>query len=49
MAILCCGYLMFKLPLITWLTFFGWMAAGLVLYFGYGRRRSKLNSTSPNP
>jgi APA family basic amino acid/polyamine antiporter len=43
MAILCCGYLMLKLPAITWVWFFGWMALGLVLYFGYGRRRSKLN------
>jgi APA family basic amino acid/polyamine antiporter len=41
---LCCGYLMFKLPAITWIWFFIWMAVGLVIYLGYGRRRSKLNS-----
>jgi APA family basic amino acid/polyamine antiporter len=42
LAIGCCGYLMCKLPWITWVTFFGWMAVGLVFYFGYGVRRSRL-------
>jgi APA family basic amino acid/polyamine antiporter len=41
-AIACCGYLMFELPRITWIRFFAWMAAGLVLYFLYGFRRSRL-------
>ena len=34
--------LMFELPRVTWIRFFGWMAAGLVLYFLYGFRRSRL-------
>ena len=41
-AIACCAYLMFELPRVTWIRFFGWMAAGLVLYFLYGFRRSRL-------
>ncbi len=43
-AIACCGYLMCELPLVTWIRFFGWMAAGLILYFLYGFRRSRLNT-----
>lgn len=42
LAVGCCGYLMSKLPWITWVTFFGWMGVGLVFYFGYGARRSRL-------
>jgi len=42
-AIACCGYLMFELPKVTWVRFFGWMAAGLLIYFLYGFRRSRLN------
>ncbi len=47
-AIACCGYLMFELPKVTWVRFFGWMAAGLILYFLYGFKRSglKVNSTA---
>jgi APA family basic amino acid/polyamine antiporter len=31
-----------QLPLITWERFLIWMALGLIVYFGYGIRRSKL-------
>jgi APA family basic amino acid/polyamine antiporter len=41
-AILTCGALMFTLPKAAWLRFVGWMIVGLLLYFAYGRRRSRL-------
>src|SRR3954454_4900403 len=37
-----CLYLMLNLPAETWLRFFVWMVIGIVLYFSYGRRRSRL-------
>jgi APA family basic amino acid/polyamine antiporter len=37
-----CIYLMTKLELATWLRFFGWLAAGLIIYFLYGRTHSRL-------
>ncbi|GGJ04532.1 amino acid transporter [Saccharopolyspora subtropica] len=40
-----CVYLIFGLDAVTWLTFALWTAVGLAVYFGYGRRRSKLNRT----
>ncbi|HEY5913352.1 MAG TPA: amino acid permease [Verrucomicrobiae bacterium] len=43
-AIACCAYLMFELPKITWIRFFLWMFAGLVIYFLYGIRRSRLGN-----
>lgn len=41
-AIICCGYLMFELPAVTWIRFFAWMTVGLLVYFLYGVRRSRL-------
>lgn len=38
-----CGYLMYKSPFKTWMLFLIWLAIGLVLYFAYGYRRSRLN------
>jgi APA family basic amino acid/polyamine antiporter len=35
-------WLMFNLPGETWIRFVVWMAAGLVVYFAYSRRRSRL-------
>ena len=40
---LSCLYLMIEIPAISWLWFFIWMAAGLFIYFIYGRKYSKLN------
>ncbi|MFE9254834.1 amino acid permease [Streptomyces sp. NPDC006879] len=37
-----CLYNMWGLPLATWMVFGGWMIAGLVFYFLYGIRRSRL-------
>jgi basic amino acid/polyamine antiporter, APA family len=37
-----CVYLMTKLPIETWLRFFGWLALGLVIYAVYGYRHSRL-------
>src|SRR5215218_3473120 len=41
-GILLCGYLMADLPAETWLRFLVWLVAGLVIYFAYGRRHSRL-------
>ncbi len=35
-------YLMFDLPLTTWWRFLAWLALGLLVYFFYGRRHSRL-------
>lgn len=48
-AIASCAYLMWELPGVTWRRFFYWMIAGLVLYFGYGYRRSKLRGSGTTP
>ncbi|MFD5429885.1 amino acid permease [Streptomyces sp. NPDC127084] len=42
LGFLFCAYMMYNLPGITWLWFGGWMVAGLVFYFQYGLRRSRL-------
>jgi basic amino acid/polyamine antiporter, APA family len=44
LGILSCVYLMFRLPYKTWERLLIWMAIGLVIYFAYGIRKSKLRS-----
>jgi len=39
---LCCSYLMIEIPAASWFVFFGWMGLGLLIYFFYSRKHSKL-------
>ncbi|MDG4656789.1 amino acid permease [Ectobacillus antri] len=43
LAIAFCGYLVLQLPLTTWISFGGWLLIGLVIYFVYSKKHSKLN------
>ncbi|MFT4073075.1 MAG: amino acid permease [Dysgonamonadaceae bacterium] len=40
LGMLCCLYLMIEIPMNSWIVFFGWMLAGLIIYFLYGKRHS---------
>ena len=42
LGILSCLYLMFSLPGDTWIRLILWMAIGLGIYFGYGKKHSRL-------
>ncbi|MDB5306241.1 MAG: amino acid/polyamine/organocation transporter, superfamily [Gemmataceae bacterium] len=46
MGVLACLLLMLSLPAHNWYRLFGWMAIGLVVYFGYGRGHSVLGRRS---
>ena len=52
LAILSCLWLMLNLPVETWIRFGLWMAAGLVVYFGYSRRHAiravEASTTAPD-
>src|SRR5919112_2053768 len=45
LAILACLYLMIMLPMTTWWRFLVWMGLGLVVYFLYSMRKSRLGRT----
>lgn len=42
LGVLSCLYLMIEIPPVSWSWFFAWMVAGLLIYFGYGYRKSLL-------
>ncbi|MEU3165633.1 amino acid permease [Streptosporangium sp. NPDC006930] len=46
LSVLACVYLMLNLPVETWLRFVAWMLLGILLYFGYGYRHSRLSERS---
>ena len=43
LGMLCCAYLMIEIPAKSWLVFFLWMGLGLIIYFLYGSKNSKLS------
>jgi APA family basic amino acid/polyamine antiporter len=45
-SVVACFYLMYKLPGITWIRFGVWLAVGLVLYFLYGAKHSRLRNAA---
>ena len=47
LGILICGYMMARLPGDTWVRLLVWMALGLVIYFAYSMRRSRLGGAPP--
>jgi basic amino acid/polyamine antiporter, APA family len=46
-SVLASIYLMLNLPALTWERFFIWLAIGLVVYFAYGMRTSRLAKQGP--
>jgi APA family basic amino acid/polyamine antiporter len=45
-SVFACLYLMYKLPGITWIRFGIWLLVGLVLYFLYGAKHSRLRNSA---
>jgi basic amino acid/polyamine antiporter, APA family len=43
-GIVTCGAMIYGLGWTNWMRLFAWLAVGLILYFAYGRRHSKLNT-----
>ncbi|RKT85450.1 basic amino acid/polyamine antiporter, APA family [Saccharopolyspora antimicrobica] len=48
LAIIACIWLMLNLTALTWVRFLIWMAAGVVIYFLYGRNHSRLGQRIKN-
>lgn len=48
LGIVTCLVMMFSLPLDTWIRLFVWLAIGFVIYFGYGKKNSKLRQQIEN-
>lgn len=42
MGVLTCSYLMVEIPMVSWKWFVLWMALGILIYFLYGYRNSRL-------
>jgi amino acid transporter len=49
LGLLSCLYMMSELSLSNWIGFGVWLLVGLLVYFGYSKKHSKLNSVSKAP
>ncbi len=49
LGMLSCFYLMIGLPKDTWIRLLGWIVLGIVIYFFYGIRKSKLRQQNSEP
>jgi len=47
LGVVSCFYLMLGLPWITWVRFALWLVVGMLVYFSYGFRRSRLDVGGP--
>jgi APA family basic amino acid/polyamine antiporter len=47
LGVVACLYLMFGLPWVTWVRFGVWLIVGMIVYFFYGFRRSRLGVGRP--
>lgn len=43
LAIIFCSFLIFELPALTQIRFIIWLVIGVIIYYVYGRKKSKLN------
>ncbi len=48
LGLLSCLYMMSQIQLSNWIYFTAWLLIGLLIYFGYSKRHSKLNKISDN-
>lgn len=46
LAVVSCVYLMAQLPALTWERFVLWLLLGLLVYFAYGHRKSRLRNSN---
>ena len=46
LGLICCLYMMSEMGISNWIGFSIWLAIGLVIYFGYSYKNSKLNKQS---
>jgi APA family basic amino acid/polyamine antiporter len=49
LGILVCGSLMIGLGVATWLRLLAWMGLGLAIYYGYGRKHSRIGRGESTP
>ncbi|HSH39336.1 MAG TPA: amino acid permease [Chthoniobacterales bacterium] len=47
LGIITCGAMIYGLGWTNWMRLIGWLALGMVFYFAYGKRNSRLNAPPP--